>query len=474
MDSQDRDGPKIKRREELLARRIGEALDQMKPLDAQECPDAETLAAYAEQELTPVESAQWESHFATCARCRKILRVLAASSETPLAEKEVAQLGKLVSTVCAPVEISRGAGVRDRSRVIDWRTRWLAPALGVAAVLAVWFAMRPPWRSTDRGASPTLVAQAPKEEVPPATAAQALDQLSRVAPPQDQKTQPASPRDDRLSANIPSLKSAAGASAERRTESGNAIKKISPSDSLAESTLQKEEKSGTSQAEPEVVPPASPAPPPPDARAKAAMAAPAPAPLPQARAQADMAPPPVPAAPGSVSQTVTVTEAAPVVEATNETAAGTIQQEASTDLPSKGRDRQAIAALRPTRELSVILKASTGSTLWRAGRGGIIERSIDAGKTWASQMATSREDWLAGAAVSGTVCWLAGRNGAIARAIDGQNWGRIAPPAISAGGDAKLPDWAGVTARDAQSATITARDGRRFATPDGGQTWQPQ
>lgn len=474
MDSQDRDGPKITRREEMLARRIGEALDRMKPLDAQECPDAETIAAYAEQALTPVESAQWESHFAACARCRNILRVLAASSETPLAEKEVAQLGKLVSTVRAPVEISRGAGVRDRSSVIDWRTRWLAPALGVAAVLAVWIALRPPWRSTDRGASPTLVAQAPKEEAPPAAAAQDLDQLSRVAPPQDQKTQPASPRDDRHSANIPSLKSAAGGSAERRTEAGNAIKKVSPSDSLAESTLQKEEKSANSPAEPEVVPPASPVPPPPAARAKAAMAAPAPAPLPQVRAQADAAPPAAPAFPGSTSQTVTVTEAAPVVDTTNGSLAGTIQQEVPTDLPLNGRDYQAFSALRPTREFSAILKPPTGSTLWRAGRGGIIERSSDAGKTWASQMTPSREDWLAGAAVSSTVCWLAGRNGAIARTIDGQTWTSIAPPPLLAGGDAKHLDWTGVTARDAQSATIAARDGRRFATADGGQTWQPQ
>src|ERR1700676_1347522 len=175
MDSQDRDGPKIKRREEMLARRIGEALDQMKPINAQECPDAETLAAYAEQALTPVESAQWESHFATCARCRKILRVLAASSETPLAEKEVTQLGKLISTVRAPVEISRGAGVRDRSRFIDWRTRWLAPALGVAAVLAVWFAMRPPWRSTDQNSAGTLIAQAPKSEPPPSMESRATE-----------------------------------------------------------------------------------------------------------------------------------------------------------------------------------------------------------------------------------------------------------------------------------------------------------
>ena len=53
MDSQDRDETKIRRRQELLARRVGEALDQMKPHGLKECPDAEVIAAYAEQTLAP-------------------------------------------------------------------------------------------------------------------------------------------------------------------------------------------------------------------------------------------------------------------------------------------------------------------------------------------------------------------------------------------------------------------------------------
>ena len=124
MDSQDRDETKIRQRQELLARRLGEALDQMKPHGDGECPDAEVIAAYAEQALGPAESAEWEGHFAACARCRKILRVLAASADTPLAEKEVAQLGKLVSAVRAPVEITGRSAVRGSSKI-----RGLAHAL---------------------------------------------------------------------------------------------------------------------------------------------------------------------------------------------------------------------------------------------------------------------------------------------------------------------------------------------------------
>src|ERR1700688_70236 len=120
MDLPDRDESKIRRREETLARRVGKALDQMGARSAGECPDAEVVAAYAEQALGPAESAQWESHFATCARCRKVLRVLAASADTPLAEKEVAQLGELVSIVHAPIEITGRSAGRARPRPFDW------------------------------------------------------------------------------------------------------------------------------------------------------------------------------------------------------------------------------------------------------------------------------------------------------------------------------------------------------------------
>ncbi len=92
MDSQDKNESRI-RRQESLARRLGEALDQLKPHGATDCPDTEVIAAYAEQALGPDESAQWESHFASCSRCRNILRVLGASADAPLAEKEVARLG---------------------------------------------------------------------------------------------------------------------------------------------------------------------------------------------------------------------------------------------------------------------------------------------------------------------------------------------------------------------------------------------
>jgi hypothetical protein len=476
MDSQDRDESKIRRREETLARRVGEALDRMDPHGAEECPDAEIIAAYAEQTLEPGESGRWEGHFATCARCRKILRVLAASADTPLAEKEVAQLGELVSAVRAPVEITGRAAGRVRPKLLNWRARWLAPAIGVAAVLAVWFSMRPPWRVTGRGASESLVAQAPKEEVPLSPAPAEADRLSRVAPQQDQKSKPASPPESH-SANAQSLNSPVEGLGKGRVEVRNGLDSISPSAGGATSSLQQEKKLSAPPVGREIQPPAIPPPQPPLPKAQAAMEAPA-APQSKAKVASNAAVAGNPQvetnrnASGNVRQRDDQA-ATPQFDA-GATTGGAVNEKTSPETRTGPRKEQSFAVLRSTQKYSPLLKAPSGAALWRAGKGGIIERSTDVGKTWASQMSPSPEDWLAGAVVSDTVCWLAGTNGAIARTVDGVHWERVSPPAQSSSTSGKLPDWTGLTANDAQTATITASDGRKYVTADGGKTWQLQ
>src|SRR3977135_2717426 len=106
MDSQKRDESRDHRREEALARRMGDALDRLDHRGAGECPDAELIAEYHEKSLQPDEIARWEGHFAICGRCRKILAVLAATAEEPLAEKEVTHLGELVAA-SRPIENTR-------------------------------------------------------------------------------------------------------------------------------------------------------------------------------------------------------------------------------------------------------------------------------------------------------------------------------------------------------------------------------
>jgi hypothetical protein len=514
MDANDRRESKNRQREETLARRVGEALDQMNTSGAGECPDAEIIAAYADRGLALDETARWDSHFATCTRCRKVLRVLAATSDAPLADSEVAHLGQLVTAARVPTRAAGEPSKAARLKAWDWRVRWLAPALGVAAVLAVWLAMRPPWRTAEPGTSSTLVAQAPKEMAPPPSGSR--EQLPTGLPLEDKqalKSRLSPPNSERPALDSRSKVAAGGAATTRdelTSDTGNQIANYG--------ALQKKEEFDRPAKEPEARVQASPPPPPPapapaqpqattgesvaspqsnaksaadlSSQAAAASTAPPPippsptipsmgtlarsAPLPGAGTKADKVSPAAPEPPQQTTQSVTVTEAAPIVETTNGTVGGTVQPGTSVDLPVNGRNYQSLTLRSPPQRNATLFSAPSGSILWRTASGGKIERSSDSGRTWQSQLSPSQEDWLSGAAVSDTVCWLAGRNGAIARTLDGQRWDRVSPPTQAAGNAGKLPDWTSIIARDAESATVTASDGRRFATSDGGKTWQAQ
>ena len=558
MDSQKRDESHDRRREEALARRMGDALDRLDHRGAGDCPDAELIAAYHERSLQPDEIARWEGHFAICGRCRKILAVLVETSEEPLAEKEVAHLGELVAA-SRPIETTR-------PNRLAWRTRWLAPALGVAAALAVWVAMRPPWRTADQSPSGILIAQAPKSEPPQNTEAHAVQQFSKATPKKESETD-AEALKDRPAARPQSPNLPADTLAKNRLDAGGTLGKLGQNSGVVENGLRDQKKvkgesnlaqAGRTTGEAfDAAAPASPAPAPPalpgklpealprpqaqaqvtrqapsvtetprstnqtvvaseaaplvsatgstvggiggnaPARDKQVFAAPggadktaappppptlpapvagSPEPLPQeqAKAQATSQAPPVTETPGSVSQTVTVTEAVPLVETTNSTLGGSLNNSTVRDLPLNGRDFQALLKLDPTRVIAVQVKAPTGKILWRAGKGGNIQRSADAGRTWILQTSPSQEDWLAGTAVSDKISWMVGRNGAIARTTDGGHWKKIAPPSVAADSSGKLPDWIGITAAGARQATITASDQRQYATQDGGKTWKAQ
>jgi hypothetical protein len=574
MDSQKRDESRDRRREEALARRVGDALDQLEHRDAGECPNAELIAAYHEKLLKADEIARCENHFAVCGRCRKILAVLAAAVEAPLSEQEVAHLGELTAAARSRVEAARPAR-RARPIPLDWRGHWLAPALGVAAALAVWFAVRPPWRTTNQSPSDTLIAQAPKSEPPPSAEKRAGEQFSEATPKKNSEKDAATLK-DRPAARAQSTNPPTDALARNRFDDNRVVGGIAPSSGDAVSTLRDEKKqktdlngapaSGASGGEfgarAAALPALGPAPPPPRAallaprpsnpapaspqaaQAQAAQQAPkvtaplpaanqrsviietgpaasgtgigagsgsgngpvrdrqvlappfaadkiaAPPPPPPPQAPMAVSPEPLPQAqaraqatgqapsdtekPRSTNQTVVVTEAVPLVDTTNSTLSGAVSNNTVRDLPLNGRDYQALVKLGAKGELPVLVKTPSGTILWRAGMGGKIERSIDAGRTWILQKSPLQEEWLAGAAASDTMCWIVGRKGAIARTIDGGHWKKIAPPRLAFDSSGKYPDWISITVAGAQTATIVASDQRRYATQDGGKTWKAQ
>jgi hypothetical protein len=121
----------------------------------------------------------------------------------------------------------------------------------------------------------------------------------------------------------------------------------------------------------------------------------------------------------------------------------------------------------------VMSKASSGAAeiltpdanvRWRLLTAGDVARSIDGGMTWQTQSTGVSARLTAGSAPSPAICWLVGPGGIIVMSIDGQSWRRVPfPEAI---------DLTSIRASDGVTATVTAADGRTFATTDGGKTWR--
>ena len=108
----------------------------------------------------------------------------------------------------------------------------------------------------------------------------------------------------------------------------------------------------------------------------------------------------------------------------------------------------------------------TAATRWRVTDGTRIERSTDAGKTWvAMELQPALTTRLtAGAATSPLVCWFVGANGVVVLTTDGRTLRRVSMPETVA--------LVSVTGEDGLRAVVTAVDGRKFSTIDGGLTWK--
>ena len=112
------------------------------------------------------------------------------------------------------------------------------------------------------------------------------------------------------------------------------------------------------------------------------------------------------------------------------------------------------------------VEAPGGSVRWRFASGGQIWRSADAGSTWHSQPSGVSADLFAGSAPSPATCWVVGAAGTVLLTRDGERWERRPFP---------LPvDLTSIETRNARNAIVTTRDGRQFATLDGGATWTPR
>jgi photosystem II stability/assembly factor-like uncharacterized protein len=110
---------------------------------------------------------------------------------------------------------------------------------------------------------------------------------------------------------------------------------------------------------------------------------------------------------------------------------------------------------------------------WRIIPPAGVQRTMDDGATWAvvdpiatgNGQSRSSVALVAGSSPVRDVCWIVGRAGLVLLSTDGANWRRVLFP--------EAVDLTAVRATDATTAIVTAADGRRFATVDGGVSWTP-
>jgi Photosynthesis system II assembly factor YCF48 len=122
------------------------------------------------------------------------------------------------------------------------------------------------------------------------------------------------------------------------------------------------------------------------------------------------------------------------------------------------------ARVAATQQPGIVVRSAEGSTQWRVGKPGSVQRSNDAGATWETQGTGVSVVITSGAAPSDSVCWLVGKSGVVLQSTDGRSWRRVPfPHAI---------DLISVVATDARTATVTTAAGRTFTTTDGGRTWK--
>jgi hypothetical protein len=422
------------------------------------CPEPDILAAYYERSLDAEEMARHEQHFSQCARCREQLAaILRAGSVTELPMVlEVKDAARAAPEALAQSRVARGAPENPaRPGKFDWR--WLAPV--AAAILVVVFLYG---RNASRLGKPQIpgneLALSKQEAVPPAGVADAESGAQHPAsPPARTRTQgngTAHRAAPAVARELPQMARNYSALPPLQEEKTNPIEALH-SESEPRDDLTKRAEAATASAMDKPAPPQMVTLPQEKTDARVAPASRAP----------DAAPTPGPARP---------TEAATKRGETR--AAGAGQRSLGAGVVNSAKQKQAAAGANAGANVTVtsqVLEVTSATTVietpdasvqYRIPGAGFIERSSDGGATWQGQSVKSDAEILAGAAPSVNVCWLVGRGGVILMTTDGKSWKKVPSPAVA--------DLVGVTAADAAFATVTAADGQRFSTENGGRTWQ--
>jgi len=410
-----------------------------------EHPDANLLAAFAEQALTEKERTKVLNHLSQCPDCREIA-ALAQPVESPVLEP-------------VPVAARR-----------SWTTwpalRWgaMAAALGALSVVIV---LHPGMRKGHQQLSQTQL------PAPVGTTTSAPAPVS--APPLPQAL-PESPR--QAEAQLEAKKST-GHLASAGRESGTQLAlndQLTRAKARQQATLMaasrppvmyRSQSVSGARVEQEV------------GQEEKALAAPAvPAPL----------PPPAPGAASTAASEDTAKAAGGLQIGAAESSAtaqnagvagGNIApspQAAAANATRHAADQSAFRAAAPMAQVrmyrtAAAIGAGQPSALWSVTPDGKVQRSLDGGKTFQQiSVAPGVRFWVATAL--GNDVWAGGAGGALYHSANGgATWNRVS---ISFEGNGLSDTITSIQLRDPQHLTVTTASGSSWVSQDGGQHWQKQ
>jgi len=147
--------------------------------------------------------------------------------------------------------------------------------------------------------------------------------------------------------------------------------------------------------------------------------------------------------------------------------------------PPAAKMKMSLAAGMPSKQMmassAMIARAATipanVTPRWTLTSEGMLQRSIDAGKTWETILDASPGSFRALTA-NGFDIWVGGARGALYHSIDaGQHWMRVQPLAA---GESLTADIIGIEFTDLLHGTLSTADKQTWITADAGATWQKQ
>jgi hypothetical protein len=159
--------------------------------------------------------------------------------------------------------------------------------------------------------------------------------------------------------------------------------------------------------------------------------------------------------PGDASEAVEVSAASPAVETTS--AEGQSNQ--------LSRKKSAAASYHGAWARA----SSVAMPQWTLSPGGVVQHSLDAGKSWQDVPVAGTSGFRA-LSSAGAHVWVGGSAGALYHSADsGQTWTRVTP--VAAGRKLEA-DVTHVDFPDPMNGTVSTASGEAWSTSDGGQSWQ--